>query len=131
MVAPDQGVERIPGKGGGRDGQQGKGSCSPNLGFAGHHISAVGGLTDQVCALLVALQRCGLARTDVNARILGQVVFYNLNQMFIEFVKVKEMSIETLSAAVARQNADLARLLAVSAPSSQHDPEAVRFIRSG
>ena len=84
--------------------------------FSARYTALDQSLTNQVCALLVELQRRGLARADVDACILGQVVFNNLNQMFIEFVKVEEMSIETLNTAVARQNADLARLLAVSAP---------------
>ena len=84
--------------------------------FSARYTALDQSLTQQVCALLVELQRLGRARADVDARTLGQVVFNNLNQMFIEFVKVEEMSIETLNTAVARQNADLARLLAVSAP---------------
>jgi AcrR family transcriptional regulator len=70
-------------------------------------------LTDQVRVLVQELQRRGLARTDVDARALGQVIFNSLNQSFIEFVKVQDMSIESLKAEVGRQNAALARLLAV------------------
>jgi hypothetical protein len=44
---------------------------------------------------------------------LGQMIFNHLNRMFIEFVKVEDMSIETLKAGVARQNAALAQLLRV------------------
>ena len=81
--------------------------------FSARYTALDQSLTQQVCALLVELQRLGRARADVDARTLGQVVFNNLNQMFIEFVKVEEMSIETLKAAVARQNAELARLLTI------------------
>jgi AcrR family transcriptional regulator len=69
-------------------------------------------LTDQVCALVTELQRIGLARADVDAGALGQVIFNNLNQMFIEFVKVEAMSLETLKAGVTGQTAALAHLLA-------------------
>lgn len=69
-------------------------------------------LTDQVCALVVELQRHGVARADVDAQALGQVIFNTLNQMFIEFVKVEEMGLPTLKAAVTRQVAALAHLLA-------------------
>lgn len=81
--------------------------------FSARYTALDQSLTQQVCALLVELQRLGRARADVDARTLGQVVFNNLNQMFIKFVKVEEMSIETLKAAVARQNAELARLLTI------------------
>ena len=69
-------------------------------------------LTDQVCALVEELQVRGLARADVDARAIGQVIFNNLNQMFIEFVRVEAMGMEVLMAGVARQNAAIAVLLA-------------------
>ena len=69
-------------------------------------------LTDQVCALVQELQRRGIARADVDAGALGQVIFNNLNQMFIEFVKVETMTLETLKAGMTRQVAALAHLLA-------------------
>ncbi len=68
-------------------------------------------LTDQVCALVEVLQARGLTRADVDARALGQVIFNNLNQMFIEFVKLEAMPIESLKASVARQTEALASLL--------------------
>jgi AcrR family transcriptional regulator len=70
-------------------------------------------LTDQVCALVTELQRIGLARDDVDAGALGQVIFNNLNQMFIEFVKVEAMPLAVLKAAMTGQVAALAHLLAV------------------
>lgn len=68
-------------------------------------------LTDQVCDLIAELQRRGVARADVPARPLGEVVFNNLNMMFIEFVKSDSMTLPELQAAVARQIAPLAGLL--------------------
>lgn len=70
-------------------------------------------LTDQVCALVAELQRRGLARGGVDAAALGQVIFNTLNQMFIEFVKVEAMSVESLKASVTCQTEALARLMAV------------------
>lgn len=70
-------------------------------------------LTDQVCALVVELQRRKLARADVDAGALGQVIFNNLNQMFIEFMKVEGMTIDALKARVARHTEALAVVLAV------------------
>lgn len=72
-------------------------------------------LMDQVCDLVSALQRRGLARADVDAQAMGQVIFNNLNQMFIEFVKVEGMTVAALKEGVGRQNATLAKLLALPA----------------
>ncbi len=69
-------------------------------------------LRDQVCALLLALQTRGRVRVGVDARALGEVVFNNLNMMFIEFTK-SDVSVDALKSAVSRQNAPLARLVAV------------------
>lgn len=80
--------------------------------FSARYTALDQSLTDQVCALVAALQRRGFARADVDARAFGQVIFNNLNQMFIEFVKVEAMPIAALKASVAVQNAALARLLA-------------------
>lgn len=57
----------------------------------------------QVTDLVVALQKRGEARADVDPVALGQVVFNNLNQMFIEFVKDDTASLVDLRADVARQ----------------------------
>lgn len=84
--------------------------------FSARYTALDQSLTDQVCALVAELQRRGFARQDLDARVLGEVIFNNLNQMFIEFVKVEDMTIEALKAGVARQNAALGRLLAVQAP---------------
>ena len=81
--------------------------------FSARYTALDQSLTDQVCALVEQLQRRGLARADVDARAFGQVIFNNLNQMFIEFVKVEAMAMTVLMAAVARQNAAIALLLAV------------------
>ena len=81
--------------------------------FSARYTALDQSLTDQVCALVEQLQRRGLARGDVDARAFGQVIFNNLNQMFIEFVKVEAMAMTVLMAAVARQNAAIALLLAV------------------
>jgi AcrR family transcriptional regulator len=70
-------------------------------------------LTEQVTALMAELQQRGLARADVDAGALGQVIFNTLNQMFIEFMKVEAMTLDTLKANVTRQTEALALLLAV------------------
>ncbi|MBC7477763.1 MAG: TetR/AcrR family transcriptional regulator [Pseudorhodobacter sp.] len=83
--------------------------------FSARYTALDQSLTDQVCALVAQLQHRGLARKDIDARALGQVIFNNLNQMFIEFVKVENTRIEALKLGVARQNAVLAQLLALPA----------------
>lgn len=79
--------------------------------FSARYTALDHSLMAQVCALVAALQRRGHARSDVDAGALGQVIFNNLNQMFIEFVKDEAMTIDALKAGVARQNAAIARLL--------------------
>lgn len=80
--------------------------------FSARYTALDQSLTAQVCVLVAALQQRGIARADVDAQALGQVIFHNLNQMFIEFVKIEDMTIVALKQGVARQNAALARLLA-------------------
>lgn len=69
-------------------------------------------LAAQVCALIAALQRRGMVQAGLDAGALGQVVFNNLNMMFIEFVKDEAMPLGRLKAAVRAQNAPLARMIA-------------------
>lgn len=66
----------------------------------------------QVTELIRALQARGEVRDDVDARVFGQVIFNNLNQMFIEFVKDDTMELEALRDRVAAQTKPLARLIA-------------------
>jgi len=83
----------------------------PDTPFSARYTQLDAMLTDQVCALIAELQRRGLARADIDARTLGEVVFNNLNMMFIEFVKSESMPLAVLQAAVARQTAPLAAML--------------------
>lgn len=69
-------------------------------------------LSAQVTELVVALQARGEVRADLDAAAFGQVIFNNLNQMFIEFVKDDAMTLETLRNRVAEQTRPLARLIA-------------------
>ncbi len=68
-------------------------------------------LAEQVCALIMALRDRGIARPDIDPRAMGEVIFNNLNMMFIEFVKDDSMTLAALNAAVFRQTAPLAALL--------------------
>ena len=68
-------------------------------------------LSGQVCDLVRRLQDLGYARPTADPEALGQLVFNNLNQMFIEFVKQEPMDFEDLHARTKRQNATIADYL--------------------
>ena len=68
-------------------------------------------LRNQMCALILALQAGGKARADLDASAIGEALFNNLNMMFMEYVK-SNMPIAALKAAVGRQNASIASLIA-------------------
>lgn len=70
-------------------------------------------LARQVTELIAALQARGEVRAGLDAGALGALMFNNLNQMFLEFVKDDAMTLETLRAEVARQIAPVASLIAV------------------
>ena len=61
--------------------------------------------------LLEKLQELGLLSHEADAGRLGEVIFNNLNAMFIEFVKDEAMTLPDLNERVARQNAPLAALI--------------------
>lgn len=82
----------------------------------GRHYSALDRkLAAQVTDLVAALQRRGEVRPDLDARALGELLFNNLNQMFIEFVKDDDMPLATLRDRVAAQTLPLAHLIATQA----------------
>jgi AcrR family transcriptional regulator len=72
-------------------------------------------LAKQVTELIAALQDRGDIRPSLDARALGALIFNNLNQNFIDFVKDDTMSLETLRRRLAKQTRPLALVLA-SAP---------------
>lgn len=69
-------------------------------------------LAEQVTGMIAALQARGDVCAEVDAAAIGQLVFNNLNMMFIEFVKDDDMTLAELCDAVARQTRPLARLVA-------------------
>lgn len=83
----------------------------PDTPFSARYTALDAALTDQITTLIAALQHRGHARPDLDARTLGEVLFNNLNMMFIEFVKNDAMPLAILRAAVTRQTAALAQLL--------------------
>jgi len=69
-------------------------------------------LTDQICALIGKLQERGLVRPAADARSLGELIFNNMNMMFIEFVKRDEATIAQVRGAIRRQNRVLVEAVA-------------------
>jgi AcrR family transcriptional regulator len=69
-------------------------------------------LTGQICALFARLQELGLVRRAADARSLGELVFNNMNMMFIEFVKRDEATIAELRSVIRRQNRVLVEAVA-------------------
>ena len=62
------------------------------------------GLTDQTCELVERLKGVGLVRPETDVRATGEIIFNNMNMMFIEFVKREAMPLGDLRAAIRRQN---------------------------
>lgn len=68
-------------------------------------------LSEQVSQLMRKLQLRGTVRPEVDVDAVGQMIFNNLNMMFIEFVKDQNMTLEALKEEVARQNRPIAALI--------------------
>lgn len=61
-------------------------------------------LVGQTCELVERLKDLGLIKLDTDIRSAGEIIFNNMNMMFIEFVKDEQMPIAELRAAIRRQN---------------------------
>ncbi|WP_256371818.1 TetR/AcrR family transcriptional regulator [Rubellimicrobium sp. CFH 75288] len=68
-------------------------------------------LAGQVGRLLARLQERGRLHPALPPAVVGQVLFNNLNAMFIDFVRDDAMDLDTLKARVARQTRPLARMM--------------------
>lgn len=64
-------------------------------------------LARQTCSLVEKLQGLGLIRAGIDARAIGELIFNNMNMMFIVFVKTAKMTMAELRAAIRRQNRPL------------------------
>lgn len=71
-------------------------------------------LSGQVTEMIGVLKARGDVRAEIDADAIGQLVFNNLNMMFIEFVKDDEMPLAELCDAVTRQTRPLAQLVAAN-----------------
>lgn len=73
-------------------------------------------ICDQICHLADTLQRRGAILAGVDVRMIGEVVFNNLNMMFVEFCKAEAMPIDELKARVAAQNRPITQLISSIRP---------------
>jgi AcrR family transcriptional regulator len=76
----------------------------PDSPFGRTYTSLDSALAGQICALIEKLQGLRLVKRSADARSLGELVFNNMNMMFIEFVKRDEATIAELRGAIRRQN---------------------------
>ena len=89
--------------------------AQPETPFSKRYTALDHRLSKQVCDLFRSLQDRGIVRKDVDCTALGELVFNNVNMMFIEFVKDEEMDVDGLKASVAKQNLPVASLISVGA----------------
>jgi AcrR family transcriptional regulator len=61
-------------------------------------------LTTQFCSLVRRLLELGLVRADIDGRAVGELIFNNMNMMFIEFVKSETGKMAHLRAAIRSHN---------------------------
>jgi len=76
----------------------------PDSPFGKTYTALDQGLADQTCELVERLGALGLVRADLDIRSAGQIIFNNMNMMFIEFVKDDAMTLGDLRTAIRRQN---------------------------
>jgi hypothetical protein len=85
---------------------------APDTPFSQRYCALDRMLTAQLCDMVAVLQRHGRLSAEPPARIVGALLFNNLNQMFIEFVKTEEMEMDNLRSAVRQQTGLVVGLLA-------------------
>ena len=76
----------------------------PDSPFGKTYATLDRGLTGQTCELVERLKGLGLVRPATDVRSAGEIIFNNMNMMFIEFVKREAMPLGDLRAAIRRQN---------------------------
>jgi AcrR family transcriptional regulator len=60
-------------------------------------------LAHQICRLAAKLQGLGRLRPDVDTTAVGELIFNNMNMMFIVFVKAEAMTVAELRSSIRRQ----------------------------
>jgi len=84
----------------------------PDSPFGQTYSSLDCALTEQLRSLVGRLQALGLVRADIDGRTVGELLFNNMNMMFIEFVKSDEAQMADLRVALQRQNSILVAAIA-------------------
>lgn len=85
---------------------------APETPFSQRYLALESRLTEQVSDLVAALQARGQIRRDLDSSVLGGIIFAQLNQAFIEFVKAEAMPLEDLHRINQRATDQLALLMA-------------------
>ncbi|NIY76839.1 TetR/AcrR family transcriptional regulator [Thalassospira sp. HF15] len=85
--------------------------AQPETPFSKRYTALDHRLSKQVCDLIRALQKRGVVRGEVDCDAVGELLFNNVNMMFIEFVKDENMDVDGLKEAVSKQNAPLASMM--------------------
>ena len=81
--------------------------AQPETPFSQRYTALDHRLSKQVCDLFEALQSRGVVRKDIDCTATGELVFNNVNMMFIEFVKDEDMDVDGLKQEVERQSQPL------------------------
>ena len=85
--------------------------AQPDEIFARRYSDFDARLADQTSRLLMALQRKGAIRRDIDPTLYGRIIFNNTNNQFIGFVKDEDMPLEDLKRDIRDQHATLCDLL--------------------
>lgn len=96
--------------------------AAPEAAFSRHYTSLDQRLTDQICALIRRLQDTGQLRADVDAAVLGAMIFNDINMMFVEFVKDDKTTLPQLQKALKAHLRLLAGLLHPDQPQQETSP---------
>jgi AcrR family transcriptional regulator len=85
--------------------------AAPDSAFSRNYTGLDDRLTDQICAMVAGLQARGRLRGDIDARTLGEIIFDDINMMFIDFVKDDARPMARLLADMSRHHALWERLV--------------------
>jgi AcrR family transcriptional regulator len=84
---------------------------APEAAFSKRYTALDRRLTDQICRLIARLQARGRLRADLDGQVLGEMIFNDINLMFIEFVKDDALELRELQETLRQHLQLLARLV--------------------
>ena len=88
--------------------------AQPETPFSKRYTALDHRLSKQVCDLFRALQSRGIVRKDVDCEATGELVFNNVNMMFIEFVKDEDVDVAGLKEEVERKSQPIVRMMSAA-----------------